>query len=87
MAAMKQHLLECHELLKAGEYESLLLKLKPWKDEAPSELWAVIAWLIVMEQGGEYIHHQKSEWTICPFCQDDEASCGACDDGHREVLG
>jgi hypothetical protein len=59
MGAMKEHLFNCHELLKAGEYERLLLELKPWKDEAPGELWAVIAWLIVMEQGGEYIHYES----------------------------
>lgn len=59
MGRMKEHLFECQELLKAGEYERLLLELKPWKGEAPGELWAVIAWLIVMEQGGEYIHYDS----------------------------
>lgn len=61
MSRMKDHLIECQNLLKAGEYERLLLELKPWGSEAPGELWAVIAWLIVMEQGGEYIHHEESE--------------------------
>lgn len=58
MGAMKEHLLNCQQLLKAGEYERLLMELKPWKDEAPGELWAVIAWLIVMEKGGDYIHYE-----------------------------
>lgn len=49
MGRMKDHLMECQDLLKAGEYRRLLEKLKPWQDEAPGELWAVIAWLIVME--------------------------------------
>lgn len=57
MGRMKDHLIECQNLLKAGEYERLLLELKPWGSEAPGELWAVMAWLIVMEQNGEYIHY------------------------------
>lgn len=58
MSRMKDHLIECQNLLKAGEYQQLLEKLKPWGYEAPSELWAVMAWLVVMEQDGEYVHYQ-----------------------------
>lgn len=47
MGRMKNYLIECQELLIAGEYERLLLELKPWKDEAPAQLWAVVAWLAV----------------------------------------
>lgn len=61
MSRMKDHLLECQDLLKAGEYQRLLEKLKPWGSEAPNELWAVMAWLIVMEQDGDYIHYEESE--------------------------
>lgn len=62
MSRMKDHLIECQNLLKAGEYERLLLELKPWGSEAPNELWAVIAWLIVMDNPeASYIHYQESE--------------------------
>lgn len=68
MGRMKDHLLECQDLLKAGKYQQLLEKLKPWGSEAPGELWAVMAWLIVIDQDGEYIHFEET--SCCNFCRE-----------------
>lgn len=58
---MKDHLMNCQQLLEAGQYKQLLEELKPWGEEAPGQLWAVVAWLI-LEQDPEagYINYEEA---------------------------
>ena len=49
MSRMNDYLIECQDLLTAGHYRQLLEKLRPWQEDAPAQLWAVMAWLVVQE--------------------------------------
>jgi hypothetical protein len=58
MGRMKDHLIECQQLLTQGRYAALLRELQPWGDDAPAELWAVIAWLALQEgQSDDFISY------------------------------
>ncbi len=46
---MNDYLLEMQYLLKAGNYAELLECLKTWGEDAPSQLWGVVAWLALQE--------------------------------------
>ena len=55
---MNDYLLEMQELLKAGNYAQLLESLKTWGDDAPNQLWAVVAWLALQEdQADDFISY------------------------------
>lgn len=61
MGAIKNHLIEQHQLLEAGKYKELLLEAKRWDDPA-GELWAVLAWHVAFgdpETG--YIDYGKDQ--------------------------
>lgn len=61
MGAIKNHLIEQHQLLEAGKYKELLLEAKRWEDPA-AELWAVLAWYVRFnEPEAGYIHYGKDE--------------------------
>ena len=62
MGRMKDHLLHCQELLEQGNYRELLLELKPWGEDAPRELWAVLALhAATWSDGSDYIHYGKDQ--------------------------
>ncbi len=77
MGRMKDHLIECQQLLTQGRYAALLRELLPWGDKAPAELWAVIAWLALQEgQTREYLHfmgkpcpNHGGSFDCTPFCE------------------
>ena len=61
MGRMKDYLFDCQELLEAGSYEQLLEKLRPWGEDAPAQLWAVMAWLVAFENPETgYIDYDES---------------------------
>jgi hypothetical protein len=62
---MNDYLIECQELLKAGHYRRLLEELKGWGEEAPGQLWAVVAWLVAQEdpEAGYLDYGQR---VVCP---------------------
>jgi hypothetical protein len=42
MGKMKEHFQQVEEHLQRGEFSQVLDKLKPWGDDAPQQLWAVL---------------------------------------------
>ena len=42
MGKMKEHFQQVEEHLQRGEFSQVIDKLKPWGDDAPQQLWAVL---------------------------------------------
>lgn len=61
MGAIKNHIIEQHQLLEAGKYKELLLEAKRWDDPA-AELWAVLAWYVRFnDPEAGYIHYEEEQ--------------------------
>ena len=74
---MSDYLIECQELLETGEYGKLLKKLQSWGSDAPSQLWAVVAFLAMQkDQATEYLNYSGDpcpnhggSYDCNPFCE------------------
>lgn len=53
MSYMKETLANCMEYANARDWDKLLTELKPWKDDAPLQLYAIVQFL-AEEQKGEH---------------------------------